>query len=39
MRFARSGSYVIPGALTSVEFDLDSDRGIYVEPNVWMIHG
>jgi len=39
MRFARSGSYVIPGALTSVEFDLDTDRGMYVEPNVWMIHG
>jgi hypothetical protein len=38
MRFPESDTYVIPGALQPVEIDVDSDRGVYVEPNVWMHH-
>ncbi|UCG61078.1 MAG: GNAT family N-acetyltransferase [Candidatus Zixiibacteriota bacterium] len=33
-----SGRHVIPGALVPVEFDVEADRGIYIEPNVWMHH-
>ncbi len=36
--FPESGSYVVPGALVPVEIDLERDRGVYVEPNVWMVH-
>jgi hypothetical protein len=38
MRFPESGTYVIPGALQPIEIDVESDRGVYVEPNVWMHH-
>jgi GNAT superfamily N-acetyltransferase len=38
MRFPESGDYVVPGALTLVSIDRESDRGVYVEPNVWMHH-
>lgn len=38
MRFPESGSYVVPGALQPIEIDVEADRGIYVEPNVWMHH-
>jgi GNAT superfamily N-acetyltransferase len=33
-----SGSYVVPGALVPVEIDRERDEGLYVEPNVWMVH-
>jgi len=36
--FTRSGSYHVDGALARVEIDLEADRGVYVEPNVWMHH-
>jgi GNAT superfamily N-acetyltransferase len=36
--FPDSGSYVVPGALAPVEIDRERDEGLYVEPNVWMIH-
>jgi GNAT superfamily N-acetyltransferase len=39
MAFPESGSYVVPGALTPVEIDRERDEGLYVEPNVWMVHG
>ena len=26
------------GALTLVSIDREADRGLYVEPNVWMLH-
>ena len=38
MRFPASGTYVVPAALEPVEVDLQVDRVVYVEPNVWMHH-
>lgn len=38
MRFPESGPYIIPGALNPVDFDVEADTGVYVEPNVWMVH-
>jgi hypothetical protein len=38
MRFPESGAYVVEGALEPVVIDCDADRGLYVEPNVWMLH-
>jgi GNAT superfamily N-acetyltransferase len=38
MAFPETGSYVVPGALAPVEVDLERDQGLYVEPNVWMVH-
>lgn len=38
MRFPESGAYVVPGALRPIEIDVESDRGVYSEPNVWMRH-
>lgn len=36
--FPGSGKYIIPGALQPVEIDLDDDRGVYLEPNVWVCY-
>jgi GNAT superfamily N-acetyltransferase len=33
-----SGTYVVPGGLVPVEIDRDRDEGVYVEPNVWVVH-
>jgi GNAT superfamily N-acetyltransferase len=38
LAFPESGAYVVPGALVPVEIDLERDEGLYVEPNVWMVH-
>ena len=38
MAFPESGAYVVPGALVPVEIDVERDEGLYVEPNVWMVH-
>jgi hypothetical protein len=38
MEFPGSGPYVVPGALNPVMMDLEADRGLYVEPNVWILH-
>jgi GNAT superfamily N-acetyltransferase len=38
LRFFESGEYVVPGALTPVSIDLEEDQGVYVEPNVWVVH-
>jgi hypothetical protein len=38
MKFFESGEYIVPGALTPVQIDIDEDRGIYIEPNVWIVH-
>ena len=39
MSFPETGTYVVPGALAPVEIDRERDQGLYVEPNVWMVHG
>jgi GNAT superfamily N-acetyltransferase len=33
-----TGSYVVPGALAPIVIDRERDEGVYVEPNVWMVH-
>jgi GNAT superfamily N-acetyltransferase len=38
MSLPESGVYVIAGALVPIEIDRGRDEGIYVEPNVWMVH-
>lgn len=38
MSFQSSGDYVIDGALCPVKIDLTKDIGIYLEPNVWIVH-
>lgn len=38
MRFPGSGTYVIPDGLSTLQIDVDNDRGVYVEPNVWLQH-
>ena len=38
MTFPETGAYVVPGALVPVEIDHERDEGLYVEPNVWMVH-
>ena len=38
MKFLESGKYNIPGALKPVEFDRKKDIGIYIEPNIWVVH-
>jgi len=38
MAFPDSGSYVVPGALAPITIDRAADQGVYVEPNVWMLH-
>ncbi|MHB8190555.1 MAG: GNAT family N-acetyltransferase [Ferrimicrobium sp.] len=38
MRFPGDGSYVFPAGLAPLEIDHQLNRGIYWEPNVWMVH-
>jgi GNAT superfamily N-acetyltransferase len=38
LRLPESGDYVVEGALAPVAVDVEADRGVYVEPNVWMRH-
>ena len=38
LKFPQSGAYYIPGALNPLDMDVERDQGIYVEPNVWMVH-
>lgn len=38
LKFPQSGEYVVPGALNPIEISVEKDKGIYVEPNVWMVH-
>jgi len=38
LRFLQSGDYIIPGALVPVKIDVEQDLGLYVEPNVWVVH-
>lgn len=38
MAFPETGAYVVPGALVPVDIDRERDEGLYVEPNIWMVH-
>lgn len=38
LKFPQRGTYFIPGALNPMEMNVEKDEGIYVEPNVWMVH-
>ena len=38
LRFFDSGDYVIDGALNPVNIDLEKNLGLYIEPNVWVLH-
>ncbi|MCX6079970.1 MAG: GNAT family N-acetyltransferase [Chloroflexi bacterium] len=38
LKFLQSAEYVLPGGLIPMKMDLESDLGIYIEPNVWMVH-
>lgn len=38
MQFPGSGDHIVPGALVPVKVCREQDRGVYVEPNVWMLH-
>jgi GNAT superfamily N-acetyltransferase len=38
MRFPETGRYVVPDGLVPVEINRESDEGLYIEPNVWMVH-
>lgn len=38
MKFPQSGEYVIPGALNPIKINVEKDEGLYIEPNVWMVH-
>lgn len=36
MTFGKSGNVEVPGALALVKIDLAANKGVYVEPNVWL---
>jgi hypothetical protein len=38
MQFPQSGEYPIPGGLAPLQVDVEQGRGLYVEPNVWVVH-
>jgi GNAT superfamily N-acetyltransferase len=38
MQFPQSDRYVIPGALNPMEMKVENDEGVYIEPNVWLVH-
>ena len=39
MKLPESGAYIVPGALQPLMVDSEQDEGLYVEPNVWTVHG
>jgi GNAT superfamily N-acetyltransferase len=36
--FERSGTAIVPGALSPVHVSLEQDHAVYVEPNLWIRH-
>ena len=38
MKFPKSGDYIVPGALIPIVIDIKRDEGLYLEPNVWVLH-
>lgn len=37
-KFPGSGDHIVKGALSPVHFNVEKDKGIYEEPNVWTLH-
>jgi hypothetical protein len=38
LAFERSGTAIVPGALSQVHVSLEQDHAVYVEPNLWVRH-
>ena len=38
LKFPQSGRYHVPGALNPMEMNVEEDEGVYIEPNVWLVH-
>jgi GNAT superfamily N-acetyltransferase len=38
LEMAKSGEYIVAGALNRVTLDVERDRGVLIEPSVWMVH-
>jgi GNAT superfamily N-acetyltransferase len=38
IKLPQSGRYIIEGALNSMEVNLEKNEGLYIEPNVWIVH-
>jgi hypothetical protein len=38
MAFPESGDHIVPGAAAVVRIDREADEGVYLDPNVWIIH-
>lgn len=38
MKFPQNGEYVVPGGLNPMVMDVENNEGVYIEPNVWMVH-
>ena len=38
LAFPATGPYVVEGALTPVDIDVEAGVGVYHDPNVWMVH-
>ena len=38
MKFPQSGEYRVSGALNPIRMYIEKDEGVYVEPNVWLLH-
>jgi GNAT superfamily N-acetyltransferase len=38
MRFPQTGQYIVEGALNPVEINVEKDEGLYIEPNIWIVH-
>lgn len=38
LKIPQSGEYYIPGALNPMEMDVEKNEGVYIEPNVWVVH-
>jgi GNAT superfamily N-acetyltransferase len=38
LKFPQSGKYYIVGGLNPMDMNIEKDQGIYIEPNVWMVH-
>jgi hypothetical protein len=38
LAFPESGAYLPRGAASTVRIDVEADRGVYLDPNVWVVH-